>query len=145
MEMETMDTMQGITANTAWDIIQTEPNAILIDIRSSMEFLFVGHPTGAIHVPWMDEPDWEINPHFITEIKKRMLGGIVCSKTKHCAKVILICRSGNRSEEAGQALLNAGLSSVLHIDEGFEGKLDEHHQRSSVNGWRFAGLPWEQC
>jgi rhodanese-related sulfurtransferase len=142
--MESMDT-KGITAKAAWDILQAEPNAVLIDIRSSMEFLFVGHPTGAVHIPWVDEPDWEVNPHFISEVKKLILGGIVCSKDKHCAKVILICRSGNRSLEAGTTLLNAGLNSVFHIDEGFEGKLDEQHRRSAINGWRFSGLPWEQC
>jgi hypothetical protein len=31
------------------------------------------------------------------------------------------------------------------VDEGFEGELDEHHHRSSTGGWRFRGLPWEQC
>lgn len=148
MNMDKMDNThatQSLTAKAAWEILQTEPSAVLVDIRSSMEFLFVGHPTGAIHIPWVDEPDWEINPHFVTEVKKLILGGIVCSSDKGCAKVILICRSGNRSLEAGEVLIEAGLNSVFHIDEGFEGKLDEHHQRSSINGWRFAGLPWEQC
>jgi rhodanese-related sulfurtransferase len=59
--------------------------------------------------------------------------------------VILICRSGKRSLEAGKALLTAGVSNVFHVDEGFEGDLDEHHHRSTVGGWRFRGLPWEQC
>jgi hypothetical protein len=31
---------------------------------------------------------------------------------------------------------------VLH---GFEGELDDHHHRGALNGWRFEGLPWEQC
>jgi hypothetical protein len=42
-------------------------------------------------------------------------------------------------------LLAAGFSRVYHVDEGFEGELNERHQRSSVGGWRFHGLPWEQC
>ena len=29
--------------------------------------------------------------------------------------------------------------------EGFEGELDENHHRSTLGGWRFRGLPWEQC
>ena len=28
---------------------------------------------------------------------------------------------------------------------GFEGELDESHHRSTLGGWRFEGLPWEQC
>jgi hypothetical protein len=28
---------------------------------------------------------------------------------------------------------------------GFEGELNDQHQRNSLAGWRFNGLPWEQC
>jgi len=33
----------------------------------------------------------------------------------------------------------------MHVNEGFEGDLDEDHHRSTANGWRFQNLPWEQC
>jgi rhodanese-related sulfurtransferase len=105
----------------------------------------VGHPTGAVHIAWIDEPDWEINPRFATEVRQLMLGGKSCSQDDGCAPVILICRSGKRSREAGQVLIDAGFKSVFHVDEGFEGERDEHHHRSSLGGWRFHGLPWEQC
>ena len=61
------------------------------------------------------------------------------------APVILICRSGKRSKEAGQALIDAGISNIYHIDEGFEGELDENHHRSTSGGWRYHKLPWQQC
>ncbi len=136
---------RAIGAQEAWDLLQQDPRAVLIDIRSTMEYLFVGHPLGAIHVAWMDEPDWDVNPHFCAEVRKVLLGGIVCDTEEGCAPVILICRSGKRSLKAGRALIEAGLRNVLHVDEGFEGELDEHHHRSSIGGWRFRGLPWEQC
>jgi rhodanese-related sulfurtransferase len=136
---------QGLTPNQAWQMMQDDPRAILVDIRSSMEYLFVGHPKGSVHIAWIDEPEWTVNPHFITEIRKLLLGGAVCSEQAACAPVILICRSGKRSLDAGQTLLDAGLSEVYHIDEGFEGDLDEQHHRSTRGGWRFHGLPWEQC
>ena len=126
-------------------MLHEDPRAVLIDIRSNMEFLFVGHPVGAVHVPWIDEPDWQVNPNFVTEVRKVMLGGVVCEGDEGCAPVILICRSGKRSKDAGRKLLEAGFKQVFHVAEGFEGELNEHHQRSSVGGWRFAGLPWEQC
>lgn len=129
----------------AYQMLQEDPRALLVDIRSTMEFLFVGHPTGAVHVAWIDEPDWEINPHFTAEIRKLLLGGAVCDDEAGCAPVILICRSGKRSAEAGRALIEAGLKQVFHVDEGFEGELDDRHQRGNVGGWRFHGLPWEQC
>jgi rhodanese-related sulfurtransferase len=135
----------GLTSQHAAQMLQDDPRAVLVDIRSSMEFLFVGHPKGAVHIPWIDEPDWTVNPHFVTDIRKLLLGGTVCDIDDGCAPVILICRSGKRSLEAGKALLEGGFIRVYHIDEGFEGELDENHQRSTVGGWRFHGLPWEQC
>jgi len=129
----------------AWELMQKDKRALLVDIRSSMEFLFVGHPVGAIHIPWIDEPDWDVNPHFAADIRKLVLGGVVCDADAGCAPIILICRSGKRSKEAGDLLVKEGLSRVYHVDEGFEGDLNDKHQRSSFNGWRFLGLPWEQC
>jgi rhodanese-related sulfurtransferase len=136
---------KSLTPQQAWQLVQDDPQAVLVDIRSTMEYLFVGHPTGAVHVPWIDEPDWTVNPDFTTEIRKLLLGGAVCSEGAECAPVILICRSGKRSHEAGKVLLDAGLTAVFHIDEGFEGERDEHHHRGTLGGWRFRGLPWEQC
>jgi len=134
-----------ISAKRAYEMLEANPKGLLIDIRSSMEFLFVGHPVGAVHIPWIDEPDWDINPHFVAEVRKLLLGGAVCDEEEGCVPVILICRSGKRSKQAGHKLLEAGLSNVFHVDEGFEGELDDKHQRSSTGGWRFQGLPWEQC
>ncbi len=134
-----------LSPQEAWQLLQEDPKALLVDIRSTMEFLFVGHPQGAVHVAWIDEPEWTVNPHFETEIRKLLLGGAVCSEDNPCTPIILICRSGKRSLEAGKALLAAGMRNVYHIDEGFEGDLDEAHHRSTIGGWRFRGLPWEQC
>ena len=135
----------AISPPEAWDLLQRNARAILVDIRSTMEFLFVGHPKGAVHVAWIDEPDWDINPEFVTEIRKLLLGGAACEEQQDCAPVVLICRSGKRSHDAGKLLLERGLTNIYHVDEGFEGELNEHHQRSTTGGWRYHGLPWEQC
>lgn len=129
----------------AWAMIQANPRAVLVDIRSSMEFLFVGHPVGAVHVPWIDEPDWAVNPNFVRDVRKVLLGGISDAGGKGNAPVILICRSGKRSHDAGISLLESGMTEIYHVSEGFEGDLNELHQRSTIGGWRFRGLPWEQC
>ena len=137
--------LKSLAPKEAWQLIQEEPRAVLIDIRSTMEYLFVGHPLGAVHIPWIDEPDWTINPHFVTKVRELMLGGIAKDAESGPAPVILICRSGKRSVEAGYALLEANFLEVNHIAEGFEGERDEHHQRGNLGGWRFHELPWEQC
>jgi rhodanese-related sulfurtransferase len=132
-----------ISSPEAWQICQQDPRTLLIDVRSSMEYLFVGHPKGAIHIPWIDEPDWVINEDFATEVRKLALGGL--HESTGDVPIILICRSGNRSADAGEVLLNAGMDNVYNIDDGFEGKLDKNHHRSTIGGWRFHDLPWEQC
>lgn len=138
--------LKHLTPREAHDLLKENPRGILVDIRSTMEFLFVGHPVGAVHVAWIDEPDWDINPNFVRQIKELMLGGVICdSDVGGCAPIVLICRSGKRSVEAGKALIEAGVKEVYNVLDGFEGELNDQHQRSKLGGWRFEQLPWEQC
>lgn len=134
----------SLSPQQAFNMLDEQSNNLLIDVRSSMEFLFVGHPKGAVHIAWIDEPEWDVNPNFVTEVRQLVLGG-VRAEDGHTPAVILICRSGNRSLEAGQHLLDAGLTNVFNIDEGFEGELNDSHQRSTLGGWRYHNLPWDQC
>ena len=141
--------VQSIEPKDAWEFIQKEPRALLIDVRSAMEFLFVGHPKGAIHIAWIDEPDWEVNADFVKEVRKVMLGGAISRGDDdhpiQNAPVLLICRSGVRSLDGGKELIKAGFTQVYNILDGFEGPRDADYHRSTSGGWRFHGLPWEQC
>lgn len=128
--------MEHLEPKAAYEFLHKTPDAIFIDCRSEMEFLFVGHPAGAIHVAWNDGPNWDVNPDFVSHVKKA---------TSVNRPVILICRSGNRSLDAGRALEEAGFTKVYNVLHGFEGELDENHHRGAKTGWRFDGLPWEQC
>ena len=127
--------MKHLKPREAYEFMQHNPQAVLIDCRSEMEYLFVGHPHGAHHVAWNDGPDWDVNPHFVGQVKK------VASADR---PVVLICRSGQRSVAAGVELENAGFNDVYNVLEGFEGSLDERRHRGTLNGWRKEGLPWEQ-
>ncbi len=139
-----MPELQSLRPRDAWDLLQRDPAALLVDVRSQMEFLFIGHPQGAINIPWIDEPDWEVNPQFTAEVRRLLLGGLEHDAKGHNVPVILICRSGKRSHEAGEKLIQAGFHEVYNVSGGFEGPLDDQHHRSSLAGWRFEGLPWEQ-
>lgn len=136
--------VRTISPQDAWSLVQQHPEALLIDVRSAMEYLFVGHPTGAINIAWIDEPTWKVNPDFAVEVRKLILGGVSHEKGDS-VPILLICRSGKRSLEAGEVLIKDGLTEVYNIEDGFEGELDGKHHRSSVGGWRYEGLPWEQC
>lgn len=137
--------VQSVMPAEAYRLVEKDQRVVLIDVRSSMEFLFVGHPRGSVHVPWIDEPDWIVNPDFVTEVRKVMLGGVGMDDHDSDAPVVLICRSGKRSLEAGKLLIENGFMQVYNVSEGFEGELDDSHHRSTLGGWRFHGLPWEQC
>ncbi len=137
--------VRSLTPQQAHDLLQANPRALFVDVRSHMEYLFIGHPAGSINIPWIDEPDWKINPHFVREVRQLMLGGASHMHDVSSVPVVLICRSGKRSLDAGEVLTRDGLTEVYNVVEGFEGDLDEHHHRSTLGGWRFRGLPWEQC
>ena len=134
-----------ISSRQAYEILQNDPAAIFIDVRATLEFLMIGHPVGAVHIPWMDEPDWVPDPDFVGHVRELLLGGSICGDDGACPPVLLICRSGNRSLAAGRVLVEAGIGNVYNIGDGFEGPRDEQHHRSTVEGWRFEQLPWEQC
>ena len=127
--------MKHLTPKQAYDFLKSTPEAVFMDVRSEIEHMFVGHPEGSMLIPWIDGPDWEINPDFVAHVKK------AASLNR---PVVLICRSGKRSIDAGNALEKAGLSEIYNVLHGFEGDLNDQHHRNSINGWRHDGLPWAQ-
>lgn len=140
-----MSDLIHLNPKAAYEFLQTHTTSLLIDIRSSMEYLFVGHALGSVHIPWIDEPDWTVDPNFAQTVEKTLANRFKESDPKQEAHVVLICRSGKRTLDAADVLLKAGFKQVYHVEEGFEGEKDEHQHRSTVGGWRFHGLPWEQC
>ena len=124
--------------------MQAETSAKLIDTRSTMEHVMIGHPQGAIHIPWQDDPDWVDNPRFTEDIKSLISNGEDKTDGGHSPPILLICRCGERSLEAGKRLMADGLENICNVESGFEGPLDDKRRRRSVSGWRFDGLPWQQ-
>lgn len=128
--------IENLTPPKAWELLQTNTSAVLVDVRTKIEHSFVGHPPKAIHIPWKEAPDMQLNPNFVDDVKKAApdLG----------APVLLLCRSGQRSLDAARVLENAGYQTLVNIVDGFEGPLDENKHRGNIGGWRFHGLPWLQ-
>src|SRR6476659_4991862 len=101
--------MKHLKPREAHEFVTSNPQAVLIDCRSEMEYFFVGHPVGSQHVAWNDGPDWEINPHFVGQVKK------VASMNR---PVVLICRSGQLSIAAGVELEKAGFTYISNLHQG---------------------------
>ncbi len=128
--------MKHLTPKETFEFLHANPAALLVDCRSEIEFFYVGHPVGAVHVAWHEAPDWEVNPNFAREVLQEAKG-----KDR---PILLICRSGKRTLDAGRALEDAGFADITNVLHGFEGDLDEDFHRGTRNGWRHDGLPWEQ-
>ena len=129
--------MRNLLPQAAWALVQQEPGALFIDVRMEIESLYVGRPPGVHHIAWYEYPDLTPSPDgFVRQVERE-----APDKTR---TVVLICRSGKRSVDAALALEAVGFGNVVNVVHGFEGDLDENFRRSTLNGWRFDGLPWEQ-
>jgi len=129
--------MKNLTPLEAWQYLQQHPEALFVDVRMEIEYLYVGHPPKVVHVAWYEYPELKADPEaFVEQVRRE--GG-------HPDRpVVLICRSGKRTVDAAQALEAAGFVEVVNVLHGFEGELDATFQRGHLNGWRHDGLPWEQ-
>lgn len=135
--------IKEIGPQQAFEILSTDPQSILVDVRSSMEYEYVGHPNGSINIPWKEPPGWEVDTGFVDKVRAVLVEKFPGRKTDDLT-ILAICRSGVRSRSAGEALINNGFLHVYNVAEGFEGDKDENRHRGEINGWRFHGLPWEQ-
>ena len=109
--------------------------AKLVDVRTKPELQYVGKVPGSIDVEWQTYPGNRENPEFLGEL---------AALVPKDQPVMFICRSGARSHSAAQAATRAGWREAYNVLEGFEGDKDAAQHRSSVGGWRKAGLPWTQ-
>jgi rhodanese-related sulfurtransferase len=129
--------MKHLTPRQTWDYLQAHPEALFVDVRMEVEYLYVGHPPGVVHVAWYEYPEMQPDAaQFVQQVRRE--GG------REDRPVVLICRSGKRTVDAGLALEAAGFTEVVNVLHGFEGELDAEFKRGRLNGWRFDGLPWEQ-
>jgi rhodanese-related sulfurtransferase len=129
--------MKQLLPREAWDQLRARPDTLFVDVRMEIESLYVGRPPGVHGIPWYEYPDLTPDP-------VRFAQAVAREANDKARPVLLICRSGKRTLDAGLALEVAGFSDVAHVLHGFEGDLDDHFHRSTVNGWRHDGLPWEQ-
>ncbi|MCU0932468.1 MAG: rhodanese-like domain-containing protein [Serpentinimonas sp.] len=133
--------MKHLQPRQAWEWYQEQVAAqadpLFVDVRMEIESLYVGRPPGVVNIPWYEYPDLQADAaRFATMVEQEA--------ERKDRPVLLICRSGKRTLEAGNALEAAGFTQVAHVVHGFEGDLDENFHRSTLNGWRHSGLPWEQ-
>lgn len=144
-----------LTAREAAAMKDKAPDKVLfLDIRTRAEAMYVGMAGSVDYlVPLLDFGEiWEWsnsegeylqqgNPHFVKDVEQRLAQkGLTKSDP-----VILICRSGIRSNSAAGLLAHYGFKQAYTVVDGFEGdKATSGNEKGmrTVNGWKNAKLPW---
>lgn len=134
--------VQNVPPTQVWEALRSDPDAMLVDVRTDAEWNFVGipelSPAGkqVVLIPWQIYPDMQVNPGFAQDLRAAGL--------TEGQKIYFICRSGVRSLAAARAAQTAGFSTVFNVADGFEGPVDADAHRGTAAGWKADGLPWQQ-
>jgi rhodanese-related sulfurtransferase len=130
----------------AWELLESDPKAQLVDVRTAAEWNFVGVPDisglgrNTHLVEWQRFPTMALNPEFVASVAERMQAAGAGKETP----LLLLCRSGTRSRSAAVALTEAGFARAFNVASGFEGDPNAAGHRGMTNGWKATGLPWRQ-
>ena len=131
-----------VTSVEAMEILKSNKDAVLLDVRTDAEWTFVGRPDLSgigkepVLISWQTFPGMAPNGGFVAAVGRSILA--------KDTPVLIMCRSGQRSKSAAIALTEAGFGDCRNISDGFEGPKDEAGHRNTVSGWRASGLPWQQ-
>jgi len=91
--------------------IEENENAFLLDVRTQTEWEQDGHLENATLIP-----------HSELEAREGEL------PSEKDTMILLYCRSGNRSQDAAQTLIDLGFTNIIELETG-------------INGWNDAGMP----
>ncbi len=129
-----------------FEALKTDSDATLVDVRTEVEWLYVGTPdlTALGKKPllqeWQSYPAMAVEPDFAA----RLDGALKARGLGPDAPVYFLCRSGVRSRAAAIAMTAIGWSRCFNVTDGFEGPRDLAGRRGLHGGWKAAGLPWTQ-
>lgn len=104
---------ENLDAKSFYQMLQKEKDVLLLDVRTPAEYKEDGHIPNSILIPV------QVLPQYIKDIEK--------FKDK---KILVYCRSGNRSAVASRFLEQNGFKQVYNLKDG-------------IIGWKKAGLPVE--
>ncbi|HEX5623171.1 MAG TPA: rhodanese-like domain-containing protein [Sulfuricurvum sp.] len=137
--------------------MQKKGEAVIVDVRTSLEFIYTGHGEGFINIPAFE---WTYIPKTIDErvksaefelktdkvkghvdiqklydakevMNKNFVNDVMrAMKLRNVDSVILVCRSGPRSKAAANILAKEGIKAY-NLDNGF------------MFGWKEAKMPWD--
>ncbi len=104
---------ENLDSKSFYKMIQQEKNIIILDVRTPEEYAKDGHIPNSILIPV------QVLPQYIKDLEK--------FKDK---KILVYCRSGNRSSVASKFLEQNGFKNVYNLKYG-------------IIDWKKEGLPVE--
>lgn len=123
-----------------WAALESNPDAVLVDVRTEAEWSWVGVPDTAalgrpvVFVEWLDT-EGRRNPRFLEALADAGVG--------EGTAAYFLCRSGARSQHAAEAAAGH-VARAVNVADGFEGPLDAEGHRGTEGGWKASGLAWRQ-
>lgn len=144
-----------VTADAAYEM-QKKGEAIIVDVRTTLEFIYTGHGEGFINIPayeWTYVPksletrvksaeyeveNAKVKDHINTMklydakevINKNFVSDVMkAMKMRNVDKVILVCRSGPRAKAAANMLAREGITAY-NLEDGY------------IFGWKEEKMPW---
>ena len=90
-----------LTPHEAWKLLEDEPGALLVDVRTEAEWRFVGVPDAsslgkrAELIEWVSYPTMQPNPDFVAQLLE--------TGVEPGQPIVFLCRSGQRSIGAAVA------------------------------------------
>lgn len=123
----------ALTPTETYDVLQGAESAVLIDVRTKAELELVGKVPEVANIEWASYPGMVANPDFAQQLQ---------AQVDQSSVVIFMCRTGGRSHNAAALAASLGYNQAYNMLEGFEGEANAERQRTLINGWRHADLPW---
>jgi rhodanese-related sulfurtransferase len=118
-----------LTSTEADDFLKKEGNNVLfIDVRTRGEITSEGMPALAdANIPYIMKRQNQVvvNNEFVPAVETRLKEKGLDEQSP----ILLICRQGNRSAKAVDALVKEGYKKVYNVVDG-------------ANGWKQSQLPW---
>ena len=120
------DEIKQISSKEAFEEIKSNAGALLIDVRSELEWKKIGIPDlgdlneNLVLLELQSMPSMEYNQNFLVELEEVL-------NDKNVNNVMFICKAGVRSQTAAVqsmvVLLNNNKSiKICNVSDGFEGK-----------------------
>jgi rhodanese-related sulfurtransferase len=122
--------VNNILCKEAWDILNNDPNALLVDVRTDFEWKNIGTPYVVnTHQLLLNSiklyPQMNYNPEFIK---------VLLENANDRSKIFFLCRYGQRSLDSCNLAFQHGLDICYNLVDGFDG--NEHGL-----GWKGSSLP----